>query len=897
MDFNINRWRVELSDDESESYLDENFDSSLFSSFAVRQNANAVHSRIPIQSTFSPSNTTFRAYFPPWQPTTKLCNLKTRFDKNILTQYPCVPCSYCSRLQYPTKAKWELYDETFQYPLETVYQNNPQIKLVFHTDDSKPKRIATCSSCYNSNNRLKIPIPDPVPAEIQNVPLYHRIYLSPIHLNCSLGRTPNSNAYSNYRHLTGTLTYSKNINALALYSGTIGAILNNNYSNSWYHPSLDNAATWLRDHNPYFEPYKALINRGSWDGPPVIFPVALSSNLSHSQEQPIFNINSRPTAIVLPHYDFDTEIHNEDYHYSRLMAGFLTDPNNKELPIPFYDKNIEPLLFPDLFPYGKGFYINEDTNRRFKDSLGNYAKSLLLCPDPRWRLSWYWPHYIYLSLEKLRNHQNRTRILNQHSTSLSHQLTTADFITNSIYTGRPIINETKTTTVPSYIRTGDSYFRQKEHHINTMVQAFGLPQIFYTMTMAESHWSHLHNILSKTDNKDTLPSNRPFHTYLHYHHRLSSIHQYLWKNPNLTNWGNWLHHFERDEFQNRGAIHTHGIAYLSKSIPELINSNVIRADMPDPNLEPELYELVKKHQIHTCDSRCGGPAPLGSRCKKGFPQPYSNITYEDPNSLRYIYRRTKEEDLYIVPYHAPTLFLWNGHVNFQYVTTHQFAKYMTKYVTKSEPSEYFDITEPNAFRKHILARLRNKSVKPPYVLQQEEQLSPYWDDAIDKYFDRPIDNEFNDMIYPFYHRNYIIQNKQPANGIYYMDKKNRFVKKRQKEILVRFQHLTVEHSESFFYQQLLLRIPAQSEADLKKHYLTYKARFEAEFPEEYSLTLNYVQSSTQSHIQKYTRNYQNLIDNLIISLHTDLQKLIRNQLLSLSHQPNISTNLSSMIFS
>ncbi|GET55930.1 putative replicase/helicase/endonuclease [Rhizophagus irregularis DAOM 181602=DAOM 197198] len=254
-------------------------------------------------------------------------------------------------------------------------------------------------------------------------------------------------------------------------------------------------------------------------------------------------------------------------------------------------------------------------------------------------------------------------------------------ITNSIYTGRPIIDET---TVPSYIRTGDSYFRQKEYHINTMVQGF-------------------------------------------------------------------------DEFQNRGAIHTHGIAYLSKSIPELIDSNIIsKADMPNPNLKPELYELVKKHQIHTCDSCC------------------------DLNSLRYIYFRTKEEDLYVIPYHAPTLFLWNGHVNFQYVTTHQFAKYMTKYVIKSELTEYFDLFEANAYRKHTLARrfgsmelmilllgysicqssiaveflpsipseVRNKSVKPPYLLQQGEQLSPYWDDAIDKYFDHPSDNIFNNLTYP-----------------------------------------------------------------------------------------------------------------------------------------------------
>ena len=117
---------------------------------------------------------------------------------------------------------------------------------------------------------------------------------------------------------------------------------------------------------------------------------------------------------------------------------------------------------------------------------------------------------------------------------MSNQLTTTDIITNSIYTRHSIIDETKTTTIPSYIRTDDSYFRQKEYHINTMVQGFELSQIFYTITMAESNWSHLHNILLKTDNKDTFPSNRPLHTYLYYHHRLSSIHKYFWKNSNLT---------------------------------------------------------------------------------------------------------------------------------------------------------------------------------------------------------------------------------------------------------------------------------------------------------------------------------------------------------------------------
>ncbi|CAB4479038.1 unnamed protein product [Rhizophagus irregularis] len=225
MSFTVNHWRVEVSDNDSESYLNsehENFDSSLFSSYAVRQQANADHSRIPIQSSLSSANITFRAYFPFWQPSIKLCNLQDRFNTTILTQYPCVPCSYCSCLQYPTKAKWELYDRTFKYPLEEAYSNNPQITLVFHTDDSQPARIATCSPCYNSNNHLKIPIPDPIPDEIQT--------------------------------------------------------------------------RWLRDHNPYFKPYQTLINRGTWDGAPIIFPNASLSNTSQNQDQPLFNINSRPFA-------------------------------------------------------------------------------------------------------------------------------------------------------------------------------------------------------------------------------------------------------------------------------------------------------------------------------------------------------------------------------------------------------------------------------------------------------------------------------------------------------------------------------------------------------------------------------------------------------------------------
>ena len=39
------------------------------------------------------------------------------------------------------------------------------------------------------------------------------------------------------------------------------------------------------------------------------------------------------------------------------MAGFVHSNNNK-LPISIYDPNLEPLVFPHLFPDGKGHFHN-----------------------------------------------------------------------------------------------------------------------------------------------------------------------------------------------------------------------------------------------------------------------------------------------------------------------------------------------------------------------------------------------------------------------------------------------------------------------------------------------------------------------------------------------------------
>jgi len=59
--------------------------------------------------------------------------------------------------------------------------------------------------------------------------------------------------------------YSRNRRTLTLYSGIIGAFLNDvdlsHSDNRWYHPSLRYACDWLQHNNPYLMAYHSLAPR------------------------------------------------------------------------------------------------------------------------------------------------------------------------------------------------------------------------------------------------------------------------------------------------------------------------------------------------------------------------------------------------------------------------------------------------------------------------------------------------------------------------------------------------------------------------------------------------------------------------------------------------------------
>ncbi|CAG8664894.1 1253_t:CDS:1 [Ambispora leptoticha] len=351
--------------------------------------------------------------FPPWRLSPMLKKLLHQFETKILFDHPHIPCYYCSILMYQSSTQWITYDPNEDYTLSVAF---PDIPVYLRHFTNKPSKIAICRSCKNPKTRRFSPVLSYVPREISLVPMKHRKYLSPIHMTCSLGRTPGSNLYTTYRFLRGDFFLSKNLHALELFSGMISAFLDQNEPARWYHKTLPITSNWLKMNNLIFRQYMLLPNITSPSpSNPSPIPLPLARQSQENTNTVLLRNNSTIPDLVIPNNAFPPEIHNEDLRYKRLMAGFM-NLGDLMLPISYGDPDLEAMIFPDLFSTGKGHYENICSQLDLHSSTESYRKYIKLS-DPRFRLHWYWPHWLYLNLEKKRNFQYNCRLLNQKSIS------------------------------------------------------------------------------------------------------------------------------------------------------------------------------------------------------------------------------------------------------------------------------------------------------------------------------------------------------------------------------------------------------------------------------------------------------------------------------------------------
>ncbi|CAG8808114.1 43669_t:CDS:2 [Gigaspora margarita] len=105
---------------------------------------------------------------------------------------------------------------------------------------------------------------------------------------------------------------TKNICTLQLYSGTLGAILNNLSNNNWFYHSLIDANDWLKVNNYLFRQFNQILSLINNIHPQTNFSTMQLIDNKRNIIPSIASLQNQPNLVVLPN-DFNTEIHNKDF--------------------------------------------------------------------------------------------------------------------------------------------------------------------------------------------------------------------------------------------------------------------------------------------------------------------------------------------------------------------------------------------------------------------------------------------------------------------------------------------------------------------------------------------------------------------------------------------------------
>ncbi|WVZ59187.1 hypothetical protein U9M48_009374 [Paspalum notatum var. saurae] len=152
------------------------------------------------------------------------------------------------------------------------------------------------------------------------------------------------------------------------------------------------------------------------------------------------------------------------------------------------------------------------------------------------------------------------------------------------------------------------------------------------------------------------------------------------------------------EFQKKGLPHAHILIFLEKREKCLNPSQIdemISAEIPEKDKDPETYEAVKKFMMHgPCgEAKPKSPCMVNHRCTNQFPKSLCDETIINENDTP-IYRRRDEgqqieigvkmNNGYVVPYNKALLVKFQAHINVEWFTQSRSIKYLFKVIHKGE---------------------------------------------------------------------------------------------------------------------------------------------------------------------------------------------------------------------
>ncbi|CCE26557.1 uncharacterized protein CPUR_00025 [Claviceps purpurea 20.1] len=183
------------------------------------------------------------------------------------------------------------------------------------------------------------------------------------------------------------------------------------------------------------------------------------------------------------------------------------------------------------------------------------------------------------------------------------------------------------------------------------------------------------------------------------------------------------------EYQKRGLSHMHLLLWIDVDAsfwtPENIDE-VICAQLPDPETDPEMWSLVVTHMIH---GPCGADNPASpcmkdSVCSKGFTKPFAEattitedhgVTLARPDNGRVCdkkvgSRTVQVDNRSVVAFNKKLMNKYRAHINIEFCVSYRSIKYLHKYVCKRNDRTTIEMQDR---RDEVKQYIKARYVSPP----------------------------------------------------------------------------------------------------------------------------------------------------------------------------------------
>ncbi|XP_047136847.2 uncharacterized protein LOC124813603 [Hydra vulgaris] len=359
--------------------------------------------------------------------------------------------------------------------------------------------------------------------------------------------------------------------------------------------------------------------------------------------------------------------------------------------------NLDPLVYPIFFPRGDAGWHNQlehnpDRATRVRNHVTlsqyyNYRLAVRQTFSPVFYGKKLFQQYVvdaYVKVEGqrlafIRNNQNKLRS-EQYDALHEHVINRANDL--NVRPGRVVI-------LPSSYVGSPRALKENIEDAMAVIKKYGKPDLFITFT-CNPKWREIVENL----NPGQTANDRPDLVCRVFKMKLKFFLEDIFKHGVL---GKVVSHVQVIEFQKRGLPHVHILLHFVNAdkleTAEDIDS-LISAEIPDPAVDPELFEIIKSCMIH---GPCGilnpnSPCMKDGKCTKKFPKEFNPHTvaifngyprYRRVDNGRIVNIKGNQVDnRWVVPYNPWLSKKYQAHINVEACMTIKSVKYLYKYIYK-----------------------------------------------------------------------------------------------------------------------------------------------------------------------------------------------------------------------